>query len=75
MSILGYVPALIVQHLLSLKMNKLPRCLPEKQNIKSAVMFADISGFTRLTEKLSQLGTEGAERIAFAINRYMELLV
>ena len=38
-------------------------------------MFADISGFTRLTEKLSQLGTEGAERIAFAINRYMELLV
>lgn len=38
-------------------------------------MFADISGFTKLTEKLSQLGTEGAERIAFAINRYMELLV
>ena len=75
MSILGYVPALIVQHLLNLKMNKLPRCLPEKQNIKSVVMFADISGFTRLTEKLSLLGTEGAERIAFAINRYMELLV
>ncbi|CAD8172324.1 unnamed protein product [Paramecium pentaurelia] len=75
MSILGYVPALIVQHLLNLKMNKLPRNLPEKQNIKSVVMFADISGFTKLTEKLSQLGTEGAERIAFAINRYMELLV
>jgi adenylate cyclase 10 len=30
MSILGYVPALIVQHLLNLKMNKLPRNLPEK---------------------------------------------
>ncbi|CAD8156300.1 unnamed protein product [Paramecium octaurelia] len=75
MSILGYVPALVVQHLLNLKMNKLIRKLPEKQRIRSVVMFADISGFTRLTELLSQLGTEGAERIAFAINRYMELLV
>jgi adenylate cyclase 10 len=38
-------------------------------------MFADISGFTNLTEKLSKMGPEGAEKIAFAINRYMELLV
>ena len=47
-------------------------------------MFADISGFTNLTERLSKIGRiiiliiigpEGAELIAFAINRYMELLV
>ena len=38
-------------------------------------MFADISGFTNLTETLSKIGPEGAEKIAFAINRYMELLV
>lgn len=38
-------------------------------------MFADISGFTNLTETLSKLGAEGAELTAFAINRYMELLV
>ncbi len=38
-------------------------------------MFADISGFTNLTEKLSQKGPEGNEIIAFAINRYMELMV
>ena len=38
-------------------------------------MFADISGFTNLTETLSKIGPEGAEVIAFAINRYMELLV
>jgi adenylate cyclase 10 len=38
-------------------------------------MFADISGFTNLTETLSKLGSEGAELTAFAINRYMELLV
>ncbi|KAM3140572.1 hypothetical protein pb186bvf_007384 [Paramecium bursaria] len=74
-TILGYVPALVVQHLLHLKSNKLPRNLPEKQNVKSVVMFADISGFTMLTETLSKIGYEGAEVIAFAINRYMELLV
>ena len=39
-------------------------------------MFADISGFTNLTETLhNQLGNEGCEVTAFAINRYMELLV
>ena len=39
------------------------------------VMFADISGFTNLTEQLHKLGHEGCELTAFAINRYMELLV
>ncbi len=38
-------------------------------------MFADISGFTKLAEYLSKKGKEGAELLAFAINRYMELLV
>jgi adenylate cyclase 10 len=38
-------------------------------------MFADIAGFTNLTEQLSKIGAEGAEKIAFAINRYMELLI
>lgn len=49
--------------------------LPEKQSLRSVVMFADISGFTNLTETLSKRGPEGAEIIAFAINRYMELMV
>jgi hypothetical protein len=44
--------------------------MPEKQDLKSVVMFADISGFTNLTETLSKRGPEGAEIIAFAINRY-----
>jgi len=49
--------------------------LPQKQSFKSIVMFADISGFTMLTETLSKIGPEGAEVIAFSLNRYMELLV
>ena len=38
-------------------------------------MFADISGFTNLTENLTKIGHEGAEITAFSINRYMELLI
>ena len=38
-------------------------------------MFADISGFTNLTEQLAKMGPEGSELIAFALNRYMESLV
>ncbi|CAD8086258.1 unnamed protein product [Paramecium primaurelia] len=72
MSLLGFVPALVVQYLAN---QQQITQLPEKQNLRSVVMFADISGFTNLTETLSKLGNEGAELIAFAINRYMELLV
>ena len=38
-------------------------------------MFTDISGFTNLTEHLSKQGPLGAEKMAFAINSYMEKLV
>ncbi|CAD8100738.1 unnamed protein product [Paramecium sonneborni] len=72
MSLLGFVPALVVQYLAN---QQQIAQLPEKQNLRSVVMFADISGFTNLTETLSKLGNEGSELIAFAINRYMELLV
>jgi adenylate cyclase 10 len=72
-SVLGFVPALVVQHFL--KTHKQKMKLPEKQSLESVVMFADISGFTNLTETLSKEGDEGAEKTAFAINRYMELLV
>lgn len=72
---LGFVPALIVEYLHNKFKSKKKRDLPEKQSFRSVVMFADISGFTNLTEKLSRKGAEGAELIAFALNRYMELLV
>ncbi|CAD8189376.1 unnamed protein product [Paramecium octaurelia] len=64
MSLMGYVPALVVI-----------KELPAKQSFQSVVMFTDVSGFTNLTESLSKLGNEGPELTAFVINRYMELLV
>lgn len=72
---LGFVPALVADYLFNKFKARQKLVLPEKQSFNSVVMFADISGFTNLTEKLSKRGAEGAELIAFALNRYMELLV
>ncbi len=39
------------------------------------VMFADISGFTAMSEKLSRLGKEGAEEITAIVNRFFAALL
>jgi adenylate cyclase 10 len=41
----------------------------------TAVLFADISGFTTLGEACAKKGIRGNEELAFCINRYMEGLV
>ncbi|CAD8085181.1 unnamed protein product [Paramecium sonneborni] len=71
-SLMGYVPALVVQYFAQHEQIKE---LPAKQSFQSVVMFTDVSGFTNLTESLSKIGNEGPELTAFVINRYMELLV
>jgi predicted ATPase/class 3 adenylate cyclase len=42
---------------------------------RGTVMFADISGFTAMSEKLSQLGKEGAEEITSIVNRFFSALL
>ncbi|CAD8109893.1 unnamed protein product [Paramecium primaurelia] len=74
-SILGFIPALVFQHILENQIKGIKPHVPEIQSFKSVIMFADICGFTNLTEQLSKIGPEGSEVIAFAINRYMELLI
>ena len=49
--------------------------LPSAENISCAVLFADISGFTRLTERLAQKGAVGAEELTSALNRYFGQLI
>jgi class 3 adenylate cyclase/predicted ATPase len=39
------------------------------------VMFADVSGFTAMSEKLSQLGTKGAEDVANIVSRLFTALL
>ena len=43
---------------------------PDEQvrSLDATVMFADVSGFTRLSERLARSGREGAERLTEAIN-------
>lgn len=43
--------------------------------METVVMFADISGFTNLSEMCAKNGTQGNEDLAFCINRYMEGMV
>ncbi len=40
-----------------------------------AVMFADVSGFTAMSEKLSALGKEGAEEITGIVNAYFDAML
>jgi len=53
---------------------------PEPGNVRGGfssgtMMFADISGFTAMSEKLSQLGKEGAEEITAIVNRFFAALL
>ena len=41
----------------------------------AGVLFADISGFTRLTEQLAELGPEGAEQLTRLLNRYFGSII
>lgn len=43
--------------------------------LEGAFLFSDISGFTALSEKFAELGSEGAERIASEISRCFEPLL
>jgi class 3 adenylate cyclase/tetratricopeptide (TPR) repeat protein len=40
-----------------------------------AVMFADVSGFTAMSEKLSALGKEGAEEITSVLDQYFDAML
>lgn len=59
-----------------------PLIAPEAQALHAAVMFADVSGFTRLTESLAEaaLGSskarvDGAEQLTRIINRYFQRMI
>ena len=46
-----------------------------KKPMETVCLFADISGFTNLSEKCANMGVRGNEELAFCINRYMEGMV
>jgi class 3 adenylate cyclase/tetratricopeptide (TPR) repeat protein len=67
----GYVPALILRRFAS---DPSPLETPEMERFPAAMLFADIAGFTALTEQLAQRGPVGAEQLSDLLNAYFEQL-
>ena len=68
----SYVPALITRRLAAA-----PSSLtaPLAERFPAAVLFADISGFTALTERLAQRGLPGVEELSRLLNDYFGQLI
>lgn len=68
----SYVPKLIQKRVAQ---NPVPIDSPLAKDFQAAVMFADISGFTSLTERLAEKGTAGVETLARILNDYFGQLI
>ncbi|MGB0385679.1 MAG: adenylate/guanylate cyclase domain-containing protein [Ardenticatenaceae bacterium] len=68
----SYVPALITRRLMA---DPTPLSGPTSERFQAAVLFADISGFTALTERLAERGPGGAEELTRLLNDYFGQLV
>jgi class 3 adenylate cyclase/tetratricopeptide (TPR) repeat protein len=68
----SYVPKLIQKRIAA---DPSPIESPVAEEIQAAVLFADISGFTRLTESLAEKGPAGVESIANILNEYFGQLI
>jgi predicted ATPase/class 3 adenylate cyclase len=68
----SYVPGLIIHRLAD---NPTPITAPISEHFPAAVLFADISGFTALTEHLAQQGPAGAEVLTRELNTYFGRLI
>jgi class 3 adenylate cyclase/tetratricopeptide (TPR) repeat protein len=71
-TIASYLPALIVRRLAA---SSDPIPLPTCEEHPAAVLFADISGFTALTERLATQGVTGAEILTQLLNTYFGQLI
>ena len=68
----SYVPRLIQQRVAQ---NPIPIDAPLASDFQAIVMFADISGFTALTERLAEKGAAGVESLARILNDYFGQLI
>jgi class 3 adenylate cyclase/tetratricopeptide (TPR) repeat protein len=68
----SYVPRLIQNRVAQ---NPAPIDTPLAKDFLAVVMFADISGFTALTERLAEKGSAGVEKLARILNDYFGQLI
>jgi class 3 adenylate cyclase/tetratricopeptide (TPR) repeat protein len=70
-TILPYIPLAVVR---AVFLNALPT-KPQAERSSAAVLFADVSGFTPLTEALAQKGPEGPEELTRLLNGYFSRMI
>ena len=68
----SYVPRLIQNRVIA---DPSPIEAPVAEEFQAAVLFADISGFTLLTERMAQMGPTGVEILARILNEYFGQLI
>jgi class 3 adenylate cyclase len=68
----SYVPKLIQNRVAA---NPSPIDAPDAEDFQASVLFADISGFTLLTERLAERGPSGVEALARNLNEYFGQLI
>ena len=71
-SVSAYVPPYIVRQAISA-----PHTAPPGQaaRMHAALLFADVSGFTAMSESLARLGKEGAEELTRVLNGYFAAMI
>ena len=73
-TVAAYVPPNLVWATLNDAAPK-PPTKPQTERFPAAVLFADVSGFTPLTEALGQKGSEGPEELTRLLNRYFSWMI
>src|SRR5512142_2078802 len=68
----SYVPRLIQNRVVA---DPSPIEAPVAEEFQAAILFADISGFTLLTEHMAQMGPTGVEILARILNEYFGQLI
>ena len=68
----SYVPRLIQNRVVA---DPAPIEAPVSENLQAAILFADITGFTLLTERLVEKGPSGVESLARILNEYFGQLI
>src|SRR5215211_9500263 len=68
----SYVPKLIQNRIIA---NPSPIEAPVAEDLQAAILFADISGFTLLTEQMAEKGPTGVETLVRILNEYFGQLI
>src|SRR6185436_18098667 len=68
----SYVPRLIQNRVVA---DPAPIESPVSENLQAAILFADITGFTLLTERLVEKGPTGVDSLARILNEYFGQLI